>query len=162
MEIRKATEKDLPDILKIYEHARSFMAEHGNPNQWGKTNPPKERVIQDIEEEKCHVCIRDGKIAGVFYCACEEDATYAKIEGEWLNSQPYAVVHRIAVGENQSGVATYCLNWAFETYHNVRIDTHKDNIPMQHLLKKLSFTYCGVITLSDGSPRIAFQKSENV
>lgn len=160
MNIRKATQEDLSEILKIYEHARKFMALHGNPNQWGKTNPPVERVKQDIAEQKCHLCIQDKEIAGVFYFAQEEDSTYQKINGAWLSNRPYAVVHRIAVGANHSGVATYCLNWAYEQYHNIRIDTHEDNIPMQHLLKKLGFSYCGEITIADGSPRIAFQKEE--
>ena len=33
MEIRKAVPKDLDIILKMYEEARRFMAENGNPNQ---------------------------------------------------------------------------------------------------------------------------------
>ncbi len=35
MEIRHATEKDFQQIMEIYEYARHFMSEHGNPNQWG-------------------------------------------------------------------------------------------------------------------------------
>lgn len=42
---------------------------------------------------------------------------------------------------------------------NVRIDTHRDNQPMQALLKKCGFAYCGRIFLADGSERIAFQKT---
>lgn len=162
MEIRKATIEDLSDILEIYEHARRFMAEHGNPTQWGKKNPPTERIIQDVTEKKCHVCIHNGNIAGVFYFACEEDKTYEKIDGKWLNDEPYAVVHRIAVGKNQSGIATYCLNRAYEQCRNLRIDTHHDNVPMQQLLKKLQFTYCGTVLMEDGSQRMAFQKCEKV
>ena len=36
MNIRHATEADVPVMMKIYEYARAFMAEDGNPNQWGK------------------------------------------------------------------------------------------------------------------------------
>lgn len=32
MKIRKSTEKDIPRMMEIYAYARSFMAEHGNPN----------------------------------------------------------------------------------------------------------------------------------
>ncbi|MBD5518924.1 MAG: hypothetical protein HDR07_10755 [Lachnospiraceae bacterium] len=31
--------------MEIYEYARHFMAEHGNPNQWGPTNWPPEALI---------------------------------------------------------------------------------------------------------------------
>ena len=42
MIIRKSETSDLPRMLEIYEYARAFMAEHGNPNQWGPTGwPPK-------------------------------------------------------------------------------------------------------------------------
>jgi hypothetical protein len=32
MKIRKSTEADFKRIMEIYGYARSFMAEHGNPN----------------------------------------------------------------------------------------------------------------------------------
>ena len=57
MEIIKAKMTDLDEILSIYEYARSFMAAHGNPNQWKKTNPTRETVINDIECEKLHLCV---------------------------------------------------------------------------------------------------------
>ena len=40
--IRPARPEDLQDILSIYAIARTFMAEHGNPTQWGKTYPARE------------------------------------------------------------------------------------------------------------------------
>ena len=53
--IRKAVGNDLPEILKIYENARRFMAENGNPNQWGKTNPPQYTLERDIQLEQLYV-----------------------------------------------------------------------------------------------------------
>ena len=35
MRIRHSTEQDVARIMKIYNFARQYMAEHGNPNQWG-------------------------------------------------------------------------------------------------------------------------------
>lgn len=159
MEIRKATEEALEEILEIYSHARKFMAENGNATQWGNTYPPLERVRQDIAEGKCHICVEGDRILCVFYFAIEEDPTYTDIrEGEWLSEEPYGVVHRIASAEGTKGAASFCLNWAFERTGNIRMDTHDNNRPMQGLLRKSGFQYCGRITLADGSPRIAFQK----
>ena len=159
MEIRKATEEFLDEILKIYARARKFMAENDNATQWGNTYPPPERIKSDIAEGKCHICVEENKILAVFYFAKEEDPTYKVIEeGSWLNEEPYSVVHRIASSGEKKGAAAFCLNWAFEQAGNIRIDTHENNKPMQGLLKKLDFRYCGRITLADGSPRIAFQK----
>ena len=41
---------------------------------------------------------------------------------------------------------------------NLKIDTHRDNRIMQHLLDKNGFTYCGIIYLDDGTERLAYQK----
>ncbi len=159
MEIRKATEDSLEEILDIYANARRFMAQNGNPSQWGESYPPADLVRQDITEGKCHVCVENGRILCVFYFAREEDPAYVHIrDGSWLKGGEYAVVHRIASAEGVRGAASFCLEWAFEQTGNLRIDTHDDNKPMQGLLKKSGFRYCGRITLADGSPRIAFQK----
>lgn len=159
MEIRAAGECDLDEIMKIYAHAREFMAGNGNATQWGNTYPPLKLVKQDIAEGKCHVCVEEERILCVFYFAREEDPAYGNIrEGSWLSDKPYGVVHRIASAQGVRGAAAFCLKWAFEQTGNIRIDTHGDNRPMQSLLKKSGFQYCGRITLADGSPRIAFQK----
>ena len=50
------------------------------------------------------------------------------------------------------------MQWAFSEYPNVRIDTHEDNYVMQNMLKKLGYTYCGIIHLENGDPRLAYQK----
>ena len=55
MEIRKTKIEELDSVMEIYAYARQFMADHGNPNQWKKTNPPRERVEQDIKKGKSYV-----------------------------------------------------------------------------------------------------------
>ena len=156
--IQKANLSQLPRILAIYETARAFMAQTGNPNQWGVAYPPEERIRQDILDEKCYVNLEDDHIRAVFYFAIEQDPTYGYIEGAWLNDAPYGVIHRIAVGENGRGVAAECFAFALTQCSNLRIDTHEDNIPMQRCLAKNGFSRCGVIYLEDGDPRIAYQK----
>lgn len=159
MEIRKTRPEELDEVMEIYAFARQFMEEHGNPNQWKKTNPPRERVEQDIRDGKSHVCVENGEILGVFYFAVEEDPTYKVIyDGSWKNPDPYAVVHRIASAGKVKGVGTFCMNWAYEHFANVKIDTHKDNVVMQNMLKKNGFSYCGIIYLENGEERLAFQK----
>lgn len=152
---------DWEEIRKIYAGARQFMAEHGNAGQWGTNYPGEELLLDNIRQEKLYVCAggEEEKIAAVFYFAAEEDPSYGKIEdGAWLNEEPYGVVHRIASARTVKGAASFCLNWAFRQTGNIRIDTHEDNIPMQNMLRKNGFRYCGKIHLKNGEPRIAFQK----
>ena len=159
MEIRKATHRDYDELMKIYEDAAVFMAKNGNPTQW-VGYPSKEMVKNDIEKGQSYVCTEDEEILAVFVYFEENDPWYAYIEGKWINDEPYGVVHRIASARKKKGGGEFCIKWAFERCKNLRIDTHKDNIPMQNLIKKLNFEYCGIVYMDDGSPRIAFQKTK--
>ena len=164
MSIRKATEGDFVRIMEVYAVARAFMAQHGNPNQWGPTNwPPEELVRSDIARGKSYVCECGGRIVGVFYYdyGTDIEPTYALIEdGEWLDGSPYGVVHRIASDGSVKGVGRTCLNWALDQCGHLRIDTHGDNAVMQHLLGELGFAHCGTIYVEeDDYPRLAFEKT---
>lgn len=162
MHIRKAELTDLDEIMEIYARARKFMAEHGNATQWAGGYPSEELIADTIREGKCHVCMDSEKVAATFYFACEDDPTYHVIEdGAWLNDEPYAVVHRVAVAEGTKGAGSFCLQWALTQAGNIRIDTHTDNKPMQGLLKKLGFTFCGRIYVENGTARMAFQQCRN-
>ena len=155
--VRKAEMKDLPRIEEIYAYARAFMAETGNPNQWGKTNPPVDRLKLDIQEGKLHV-VTDGEIHGVFYFAREIDPTYLEIyDGAWHEDREYGVIHRIA-GDGSGGILKTAVAYANAQCDYLRIDTHEDNVVMQRALGKLGFKRCGIIHLLNGDPRIAYDK----
>ena len=164
MEIRKSTEKDLDAMLKIYARARSFMAENGNPNQWGPTNwPPEELLHNDIAIEKSYVCTHNGRIIGTFFFDLGKDIepTYAEIEdGNWLDDSPYGVIHRLAGDGSVKGTAEFILNRAYEKCGHLRVDTHGDNKVIQNIMKKLYFVHCGTIYVEeDNYPRLAYEKS---
>lgn len=160
-EIRKTRPEDLETVMGIYARARVFMAEHGNPSQWGTSRPPKSAVEKDIDSGDSYVCTVDEKIAAVFYYRVGEDPTYRAIEGgQWMNSQPYGVVHRIASDGQTKGAGSFCLNWAFAQCGNLRIDTHRDNVVMQKVLEKNGFQYCGIIYIENGDERLAFQRCD--
>ena len=162
MKIRHTTAADLDAVLQIYAEARDFMSASGNPTQWKDWYPPREIIEHDIEVGTGHVCVDDeDNILAVFYFNIERDETYETIEdGEWLDGEPTApcgVVHRIA--SRAKGAGTFCIEWCFEQCGNLKIDTHEDNKPMQRVLEKLGFTYCGIIWVLDHTePRIAFQR----
>uniref|UniRef100_UPI0040577098 GNAT family N-acetyltransferase n=1 Tax=Agathobacter sp. TaxID=2021311 RepID=UPI0040577098 len=160
MQIRKAKIEELDSIMKVYAFARKFMEEHKNPTQWGQNKPSREQIESDILAGKCHLCIKEGQIAAVFYFAKEADVTYAKIyDGNWINDEPYAVVHRIASSGIIKGAGSFCMNWASGQCENLKIDTHKDNYVMQNMLKKCGFVHCGTIYLENGEERLAFHKT---
>ena len=150
MEIRKGRIEDLPAILEIYEEARQFMKEQGNGDQWGDRWPPEELLREDIESGISHVCVADGKIVGCFIWFVGEEPDYrVMLEGSWPDDREYSVVHRIATKRGTHGVGKFCLDWAYDRHAPLRMDTHRNNIPMQNLLRKCGFQYCGVVRVRD-------------
>lgn len=163
MEIRNSTEADFKRITEIYEYARKFMAENGNPNQWGATNwPPESLLHNDIACGKSYVCVEKSRIVGTFFFEAGEDIepTYRQIEdGEWLGGGAYGVVHRLAGDGSIKGIGKFCLDWAYGQCGHLRVDTHGDNIVMQRLLEKTGFIHCGTIYVrEDNYPRLAYEK----
>ena len=142
MEIRLANTGDLPEILTIYAHARSFMAEHGNPNQWNDGYPDEELLIGDIENDRLFLVMEGGIAAGVFMFFIGDEPTYQII--------------RIASSGKFKGVFAAALGFCLERTDTIRIDTHRDNLPMQSCLLKHGFRRCGIIDVRNGE-RIAYQ-----
>ena len=163
MIIRKSKIEDIDIIMDIYEQGRKYMRLNGNMEQWADNYPPEELIIEDINDNVSHVVEdENGKIICVFAFLEGPDITYNKIyEGSWPNDKPYYVIHRIAVSEHRKGVASFVYNECLKISPVIRIDTHKDNIPMQNSLKKNGFTYCGIIHLLSGAERLAYQKERN-
>ena len=159
MIIRKALTQEFDTIMSIYSAAQDFMAQNGNASQWGKTHPDPSLIKADIENGELYVCTENDTIACVFFFRFANDPTYNVIyDGKWQNDELYGVVHRIASSRRVKGAAKFCLNWAFEKCGSLRIDTHKNNIPMQKLLTSLNFKYCGIIYLESGDERLAYHK----
>lgn len=154
--VRKATPADLPVILDIYARARRFMAENGNPTQWGDRWPLAEVIEEDIELGQLYVYEEADGVHGVFAFLLEEEPCYATLEGTWRSEEPYGTIHRIAADGRVGGVLGKCLEWCRAQRDYLRIDTHEDNKVMQHLLDKHGFSFRGGIIIDDGTPRIAY------
>lgn len=155
--IRHASPQDLPSILRVYEIARKFMAENGNPSQWGNTFPPEEMLKEDIEKQQLYVYTNENLIHGVFAFIPGNDPAYDYIEnGSWRSAAPYSAIHRIASDGTERGVFTTCIIYCKQQSPHLRIDTHENNEVMKHLIEKNGFIKCGTIYVEDGSSRIAF------
>lgn len=154
--VRNAKMEDLPRIEEIYAFARDFMARNGNPNQWGKSEPAHEQLVQDIMEERLFVIAAQDDFHGVFFFDIGQDPTYAYIEnGAWRSNATYGTIHRIA-GDGSGGILGAAVSFAKNNIDHIRIDTHRDNHIMQQALAKHGFQKRGIIYVEDGSARIAY------
>jgi len=156
--IRKAEYKDIPDLMEIFRKAKGIMRASGNLHQWNDSYPSEDIVSQDIESGHCIVLCEGNRIIATMAFIPGPDPTYAYIEGSWTDETPYYVIHRIAASEPGRKAAEKLLDWGFSQTECIRIDTHKDNVIMHHILTKYGFSHCGTIFLADGDPREAYQK----
>ena len=156
--IRKAAPDDMSRILQIYALARTYMAEHGNPHQWGSVHPREELLWEDIRRGELYVVQSEKEIHGVFAFILGDDPTYSRIyDGAWHSDAPYGTIHRIA-GDGSGGILHECVGYCSGVIGHLRIDTHHDNLVMQRAVRKEGFRECGIIYISDGTPRIAYDR----
>ena len=160
MLIRNTQISEIDSVMEIYSIARAFMRNSGNPNQWGDGYPSRQLIESDIANNFSYVIEDRGEIIGTFFFKQGEDPTYLKIYGgEWINNDKYGVIHRIAVKYQGRNIISQAFNFCFGIINNIRIDTHRDNIPMQKALEKHGFRYCGIIYLESGDERVAYQRN---
>ena len=159
MRVRPATEADLEAVLLIYEGARRFMAQSGNPGQWGTRYPSRETVEADIAGERCYVCEEEGRLYAAFVLVFGEDPTYRVIDGAWKNDRPYATLHRVS----SSGEKARHGGCDRKSGRSAAIPTcaaipTSATCPCAGPLSATVFERCGTIWVEDGTPRIAYQK----
>ncbi len=160
LSVRRAVPADLEQIMQIFERAKEYMRSHGNADQWCGSYPGCKLMRGEIECGHCFVICAGDAVVGTFCLIFGDDSTYGRIDdGRWLNNAPYATIHRLASDGTAKGIGHACIEFCYSRIENLRADTHRNNLTMQHLLDKEGFVRCGVIHLQDGSPRIAYQKS---
>ncbi len=156
--IRKAILEELDVIEDIYEEARNAMRRNGNPSQWGDSYPKHALLVEDVDKSRLFVIEREGCIVGAFVFFIGDDPTYQSIDGAWHSSNAYGAIHRIAGKDNAHGILQEALAFASANISYLRIDTHRDNKIMQHLLTKNGFQYTGIIHTYDGTERLAYDR----
>ena len=162
--IRRTVWTDIDQVMPIYGRAVQYMALNGNPNQWVNGYPSREQIETDVARGVSYVIEEEGQIQAVFSYIEGEDETYRSIEqGKWRTDGSYGTVHRLASAGERRGIAEACFTWCAKEASghgcsSLRADTHHDNRIMQHLLEQNGFEYCGVIHLTNGAPRLAYER----
>ncbi len=159
--IRKATPEDMDRILEIYSLAKKYMREQGNPHQWNGAYPDRDTLMEDIKRGELFLMEEENQVFSCFALLDGEDPTYKIIEGgEWISNAPYGTIHRIASDGTKRRVFATAVAFAKEKYNHLRVDTHKDNYPMQRAILREGFSYRGIIYLENGEPRNAYEWME--
>ena len=166
MNFRKSTKSDVSKIMEIVKQAQEYFKSQGI-DQWQNNYPNDEVINNDINNGESYVMLDGDDIVATTVISFTKEKSYENIlDGKWITNGDYGVIHRIAVDSNYKGLGLsheiikyseeLCLS---NNIHSIRVDTHEENIPMENLLKKNNFKYCGIIFLEDGAKRIAFEKT---
>ena len=164
MTIRHSCMDDLTELLTLFAEARGTIAQLGI-DQWQDGYPSETVITQDIVGKRSYVVEQEGAVQGAFVLVNTEPDYDRIYEGSWKGKH-YIAIHRVAVKVSQrgTGITDAIVAYAAEYAHalecdSLRIDTHRGNIPMRRMLEKRGFQYRGVIYLSDGAHRVAYEKS---
>lgn len=163
MEIRLAHPNEISQISVLLDDAKAYLAASGS-SQWqgGNGYPNQDDVFEDILENRAYVGLIEGQVVSYAAVYLGNQAEYSAIyDGKWKHDNYiYVTFHRIAVADDYrgQGVAQTFLQGLIEGHKGTdfRCDTHEKNKPMQHILEKLGFVYCGKVPI-DGE-RLAYQK----
>ncbi|PBB06033.1 GNAT family N-acetyltransferase [Salimicrobium humidisoli] len=165
MEFRKAAAEDVAEIIPIIQAAQQQFREQ-NISQWTNGYPDEATIMEDVRRGESYVLTEYGEIVASTVISPREEMTYRTIyEGEWMSREDYLVIHRLAVKNDmkKQGLASLLLKETEKMARNssipsVKVDTHEQNVPMQQLLLSHGYVYCGVIYLTEGSKRLAYEK----
>ena len=168
MGYRAGEEKDLENIMAVIHDAQRTMGEAGL-DQWQDGYPSEEVILGDIRKGESRIWEEEGKILGTAMLSFRGESDYDRIyDGEWkLGEVSYATIHRIAVlsADRRRGTAGKLLKAMEEEIRKngfsvIRMDTHRDNVPMRTWLGSHGFLHCGTIFLGrTEETRLAFEKS---
>lgn len=165
MKFGKADLSDVDEIMVIIQKSQIHF-KNEKINQWQNNYPNHQIIKVDIEDNNSYVLKQNGIVIGTSAVSFDGEETYDTIyEGEWLSHDRYAVIHRMAVDFDYRGtgiasiflkeIEKLCIN---NEVYSIKVDTHRENIPMRKLLLKNGYKECGIIYLKDKNERIAFEK----
>ena len=154
--IHKVSINDMPKVMTITNSAKSLLKKNGSL-QWQQGYPNEQTFTNDIKNGNLYGIYEDNELMGYGAYIFGKDLNYVEIEGgKWeipANDKDMAI-HRVAVDENCHGkkygvkILQYGINYA-KKYGclTVKVDTHKNNIPMQKCISKVGFVYRGIIKI---------------
>lgn len=151
-DMRPATVDDVPAIVATLEAGRALLAADGIDQWQNGTGPDVDLVTEDVERGWGRVFLVDGQVAATAALIDEPEPNYAHmLEGAWQvrgdAAAPYATIHRVAVAPAFRGMHVAQRFYArlieearARGFAEIRVDTHADNVRMQHVIASAGFS----------------------
>lgn len=163
LQFRAAMSADLERIWQIISQGIARRKAEGS-SQWQDGYPNLQTLRADIRTASGFVLAQEGHLLAYAALINGIEPAYEGIDGEWLTSGTYLVIHRVAVADEGLGkglageifrqAETLARQWGI---HAIRVDTNFDNAPMLHILEREGYVYCGTVYFR-GAERLAYEK----
>lgn len=154
---------EIEEVMSLINETKKVFKLMGI-NQWQNSYPNIDTIINDSDEGKAYTIKVSNTIIGYVAIQFEPDPNYNEIKGSWNTTGEYATIHRLAIDPHSRGKG-YAFRamesiekivWS-KGVESIRVDTGYDNEGMRNLLRKLDYSECGEVQVSDGL-RIAYDK----
>ncbi|MFT7164431.1 MAG: GNAT superfamily N-acetyltransferase [Flavobacterium sp.] len=160
---RKAQMSEASQIWDVLQQAILRRKEDGS-TQWQDGYPNLQVVNNDIEKGRGFILVEGGTVLGYSAVIINDEPAYDKIEGKWLTTDDFVVIHRVAISEKHLGkglakmIIRYVEEFALKNdIYSIKADTNFDNTAMIKIFDKMGYTLCGLVYLRE-SPRKAYEK----
>ena len=161
--IRDRNTTDINIIWEIIQQSIERRRKDGS-NQWQNGYPNLQTVESDVSKEFGYVITVDNEVAVFVALIFNDEPAYSSIEGAWLTTGEFLVIHRIAVSEKFAGQGLVKKLFDYvedfvrtQNVQSIKVDTNFDNIAMLKILESKGYSYCGEVVLA-GGVRKAFEK----
>ena len=151
-DMRPATVDDVPAIVATLEAGRALLAADGIDQWQDGAGPDVDLVTSDVARGWGRVFLIGGQVAATAALIDEPEPAYDQVvEGAWQvrgdAASPYATIHRVAVAPAFRGMHVAQRFYArlieearARGFAEIRVDTHADNVRMQHVIASAGFT----------------------
>lgn len=165
MELIRATENEMEELLSFYRHVADNMEESGL-QQWHWGRYPSEEILrEDLEKGYLYYLREEDGISAAVACMVGQEPEYDRLS--WTCGLHPGIFHRLAVHPSMqgAGLGGIVLDDVLQLLRRagcdcVRCDTSVKNTRARRLYEKLGFRRCGTMRW-EGSPgdHIRFDKA---
>ena len=165
MELVKATESDLEELLALYQRAAYRMEAEGlHQWHWG-VYPTEELIREDVRKGLMYIQRMENVLEGAVSLVDPDDLEEEYNAVEWTGGLTPGYFHRLVVDPQiqGAGVAGGILDDLLQMIRRagcdcVRCDTAMNNRRAMRLYEKMGFRSCGYIDWGNGELNVALNK----
>lgn len=156
LQIRAATEADLPAVVALYDTLSDYLADKPFSPGWEKGVYPAEGDARaGLEDGSLFVAVAEDQVVGSLMLRHRQEPAYAS--AAWpltLDEDQVLVIYTFAVSPwvLRQGVGVQMLQFAAQYAREtgaraLRLDVFEQNRPAIHLYEKCGFGYVGTVSL---------------